>query len=79
MGGVAAVSKAESEIVAKFDGIIEYDLKVSELVENNTKSTIVISRSGEIRILDAENNKILTNMHVPYGSFLSVKDKQKSK
>ena len=78
VGGVAAVSKAESEIVAKFDGIIEYDgLKVSELVENNTKSTIVISRSGEIRILDAENNKILTNMHVPYGSFLSVKDKQK--
>ncbi|MBK6860794.1 MAG: DNA-directed RNA polymerase subunit beta' [Saprospiraceae bacterium] len=78
VGGVAAVSKAESEIVAKFDGIIEYDgLKVSELVENNTKSTIVISRSGEIRILDIENNKILTSMHVPYGSFLFVKEKQK--
>lgn len=41
VGGVAAVSKAESEIVAKFDGIIEYDgLKVSELVENNTKARL---------------------------------------
>ncbi len=78
VGGVAAVSKAESEITTKFDGVVEYDgLKVSELVQDGSKSMIVISRSGEIRILDAEANKMLTSMHIPYGSTLYVKEKQK--
>ncbi len=78
VGGVAAVSKAESEIISKFDGIIEYDgLKVSELNEAGVKSAIVISRSGEIKILDSETGKILTNSHIPYGSILYVKDRQK--
>jgi DNA-directed RNA polymerase subunit beta' len=78
VGGVAAVSKAESEITSKFDGLIEYDgLKVSELNENGVKSSIVISRSGEIKILDSDTGKILTNAHIPYGSILYVKDRQK--
>jgi DNA-directed RNA polymerase subunit beta' len=78
VGGVAAVSKQESEIISKFDGIIEYDgLKVSELNEAGVKSSIVISRSGEIKILDIETGKILTTAHIPYGSILYVKDRQK--
>jgi DNA-directed RNA polymerase subunit beta' len=78
VGGVAAVSKAESEILSKFDGIIEYDgLKVSELNEGGVKSAIVISRSGEIKILDSESGKVLANTHIPYGSILYVKDRQK--
>ncbi|MDQ3142320.1 MAG: DNA-directed RNA polymerase subunit beta' [Bacteroidota bacterium] len=78
VGGVAAVSKAESEILAKFDGIIEFDnLKLSELKENGSITKIVISRSGEIKILDAETKKLLSSAHVPYGSTLMFKDKQK--
>ncbi len=78
VGGVAAVSKAESEITSKFDGIIEFDgIKVSELVEAGVKTTVVLSRSGEIKILDSETKKVLTSSHIPYGSTLFVKDGQK--
>lgn len=55
VGGVAAVSKTESEIIAKFDGIVEFDaLRVADTVEGGTKSKTVLSRSGEIRLLDLE-------------------------
>ena len=71
MGGVAAVSKTESEIVAKFDGIVEFDsLKVADSVEGEAKSKIVLSRSGEIKLLDLETKKLLSSAHVPYGCLL---------
>ncbi|MBK9108234.1 MAG: DNA-directed RNA polymerase subunit beta' [Saprospiraceae bacterium] len=77
VGGVAAVSKAESEITTKFDGIVEYDgLKVSLFMQEGNKTTIVLSRSGELRILDNESKKMLTSMHIPYGSTLYVKEGQ---
>ena len=78
VGGVAAVSKTESEIIAKFDGIVEFDaLRVADTVEGGTKSKTVLSRSGEIRLLDLETKKLLSNAHVPYGSTLNVKEGQK--
>ncbi|MBK8955871.1 MAG: DNA-directed RNA polymerase subunit beta' [Saprospiraceae bacterium] len=77
VGGVAAVSKAESEITSKFDGIIEYDgLKTSHFIQEGNKSMIVLSRSGEMRILDSDSKKMLTSMHIPYGSALYVKEGQ---
>ncbi len=78
VGGVAAVSKTESEIVAKFDGIVEFDsLKVADSVEGEAKSKIVLSRSGEIKLLDLETKKLLSSAHVPYGATLNVKEGQK--
>ncbi|MBL0236530.1 MAG: DNA-directed RNA polymerase subunit beta' [Saprospiraceae bacterium] len=78
VGGVAAVSKAESEVNAKFDGIIEFDgVKYAESNEGGVKSFIVLSRSGEIRVLDSDTKKLLTSAHVPYGSTLLVKEGQK--
>ncbi len=77
VGGVAAVSKAESEIISKFDGIIEFDgLKVSQYIQEGAKTNIVLSRSGELRILDADTKKMLTSVHIPYGSALLVKENQ---
>ncbi|MBK7232535.1 MAG: DNA-directed RNA polymerase subunit beta' [Saprospiraceae bacterium] len=79
VGGVAAVSKSESEITAKFDGIVEFDgVKFAESTDDNgNRVHVVISRSGEIRIMDAETKKMLTSAHVPYGAFLLVKEGQK--
>jgi len=79
VGGVAAVSKSESEITAKFDGIVEFDgVKFAESTDDNgNRVHVVISRSGELRIMDAETKKMLTSAHVPYGAFLLVKDGQK--
>ncbi|MBP8726139.1 MAG: DNA-directed RNA polymerase subunit beta' [Saprospiraceae bacterium] len=78
VGGVAAVSKAESEITSKFDGLVEFDgIKLSSLLaENGSRINIVLSRSGELRIMDATSKKLLTNMHIPYGSVLQVKENQ---
>ena len=40
-------------------------------------SQVVMGRTGEIRILDKEKNRVLITNHVPYGAFLKVKDGQK--
>jgi DNA-directed RNA polymerase subunit beta' len=74
VGGIASVSKTESEIRSKFDGKIEFDnIKTTESEDGN----IVLSRSGEIRVLDTETKKVFATIHVPYGADLKVKDKQK--
>ena len=74
VGGIAAVSKAESEIISKFDAIIEFDnIKVTE-GDDNTR--IVLSRSGEVRLVDPETKKLFANHHIPYGSDLKVADGQ---
>ncbi len=71
VGGIASVSKAESEVIAKFDGKVVFDnIKFLEYNDNLT----VISRTGEIRVVDAKTGKVYSNTHVPYGSTLFVKD-----
>ncbi|MFZ1560223.1 MAG: DNA-directed RNA polymerase subunit beta', partial [Saprospiraceae bacterium] len=78
VGGIASVSKTESEITTKFDGVIEFDnMKVTEQVEGGSKTQVVLSRSGEIRVIDPETKKIYNSYFIPYGSTLLVKDKQK--
>ncbi len=80
VGGIASVTKTESEHVAKYDGVLEFDnIQTTELDENGSKTNVVLSRSGEVRILDEENKKILANMHIPYGSTLHIKGKRKIK
>ncbi len=80
VGGVASVSKTESESVAKFDGVLEFDnVSTIEYKEGDTTNDVVISRSGEIRILEPETKKVLANIHIPYGSNLFIKGKRKVK
>ncbi|MDX1683593.1 MAG: DNA-directed RNA polymerase subunit beta' [Saprospiraceae bacterium] len=79
VGGVASVSKAESQLIAAYDGVLEFDgIKTTE-VEGEEDKTVVLSRSGEIRIRESKGGKVLTTLHVPYGSDLLVKDKKKVK
>ncbi len=75
-GGTASLSKTESEIISKFNGRVEFDaIKVtSEKDENGAR--IVLSRTGEIRIIDVETGRQFVSLHVPYGSALLVENGQ---
>jgi len=80
VGGIASVTKTESELVSKFDGVLEFDnIKTTKYEEGDTVEEIVLSRSGEIRVIDPETKKVLTTMHVPYGATIFAKNKKKVK
>jgi len=80
VGGIASVSKTESQLVAKHDGNLEFDnVSTTSYTEGDKESEVVLSRSGELRILDPESKKILANLHIPYGSTLFIKGKRKIK
>ena len=80
VGGIASVSKQESELVSKFDGVLEFDnVKVTISKEGDKTTNVVLSRSGEVRIKDKETGKVFVTHYLPYGSDLHVKDKGKIK
>ena len=76
VGGIATVSKSESEVRAKFDGKIEFeDIRTVEAEddEGNLKQS-VLSRVGEVRIVNPETGRVYVSKHVQYGSDLFVKE-----
>ena len=81
VGGIAGSSSVESSLLAKFDGTVQFDGLRTVHTENNEgdKVEIVIGRTGEIRISDVENDRLLNTHNIPYGSTLSVKNGQKIK
>jgi len=76
VGGVAGSASVESGLQAKFDGTIQFDgLRTVDAVNNEGKKIkIVIGRTGEVRISDLKNDRLLITNNVPYGSMLNVKD-----
>ncbi len=79
VGGVAGSASVESSLLAKFDGTIQFDGLRTVLAENNdgAKVPVVIGRTGEVRIMDVKNDRLLITNNVPYGATLTVKDGQK--
>ena len=78
VGGIASVAKNESEIVSKFNGKIEFDnVKVVATEKDGKKNEVVLSRTGEVRIVDPASGKIFVSHHIPYGANIHVKDNQK--
>jgi DNA-directed RNA polymerase subunit beta' len=79
VGGVAGSASVESTLAAKFDGTIQFDGLRTVSIENNEggKSQIVIGRTGEVRIIDTKNDRLLITNNIPYGATLNVKDGQK--
>ncbi len=79
VGGVAGSASVESSLLAKFDGTIQFDGLRTVIAENNdgAKVPIVIGRTGEVRIMDVKNDRLLITNNVPYGATLTVKDGQK--
>jgi len=81
VGGVAGSASVESSLVAKFDGTVQFDGLRTVTAENNEgdKIQVVIGRTGELRIIDVKNDRLLITNNVPYGSTLLVKDGQEVK
>src|SRR6187200_2805547 len=79
VGGVAGSASVESTLYAKFDGTIQFDGLRTVHTENNEgqKVQTVIGRTGEVRIMDVKNDRLLTTNNIPYGATLNVKDGQK--
>ncbi len=79
VGGVAGSAATDSTMIAKFDGTIQFDGLRTVATENNEgdKIQVVIGRTGEVRIIDTKNDRLLITNNIPYGSVLNVKDGQK--
>jgi DNA-directed RNA polymerase subunit beta' len=76
VGGTASNITAESNVIAKYDGIIEVDeLRTVESKDGEGKKVdIVIGRLAELRIIDKKTSIALTTHNVPYGAKLYTKN-----
>jgi DNA-directed RNA polymerase subunit beta' len=81
VGGIASNVAAQSKLEAKYDGIIEIDELKTVKRKNPDGETVdvVIGRSAEIRIIDANTKIVLTTGNIPYGSQVYVKPNAKVK
>jgi DNA-directed RNA polymerase subunit beta' len=79
VGGTASNIAVDARIKSKFPGIVEFeDIRSIETTNNDgDKVTVVMGRSGEIKIIDPKSKKVLISNNVPYGAFLLVKDGDK--
>jgi DNA-directed RNA polymerase subunit beta' len=79
VGGVAGSAAVESTLTAKFEGTIQFDGLRSVTTQNNEGDAVqvVIGRTGEVRIMDTKNDRLLITNNIPYGATLAVKDGQK--
>jgi DNA-directed RNA polymerase subunit beta' len=79
VGGTASNIAVDANIKAKFPGVVEFEsIRTIETTDRDgNKVQVVMGRTGEIRILDKEKGRVLISNHVPYGSYLKVKDGKK--
>jgi len=75
VGGVAGKITEQSEIRAKYDGILEIDelRTVKRKDRKGEDAEVVLSRSTEMRIVDANTGIVLTTSNMPYGAYLYAK------
>ena len=78
IGGAASAVASESTIQAKFDGVVEFEnLRHVTYEADDGPQEIVLTRQGEIRIMDPdEDSRELTSYVVPYGAELLIEDGQ---
>ena len=74
-GGTASLFKSESEIVARYNGILEIDelRTLNKVSATGETQTIVIGRSAEMRIVDSNTRLTLSTYNIPYGAILYFK------
>jgi len=77
-GGTASRVSAESTIQAKFSGVLRFEnLRTVTYEESDGSKEVVLSRQGEIQIMDpVEDGRELTSYVVPYGAELLVEEGQ---
>jgi DNA-directed RNA polymerase subunit beta' len=81
VGGIAGNISEENKLHAKFDGVAEIeDLRTVKGENNDGEAVdIVISRSSEIKLVDAKTGLTLSTNNIPYGSQIFVKNGSKIK
>ena len=81
VGGIAGNISEENKLVSKFDGITEIeDLKTVKTKDNEGNDIdLVLSRTCEIKVLDADSGIVLSSNVIPYGSSIFVKNNKKIK
>jgi DNA-directed RNA polymerase subunit beta' len=79
VGGIASNIASESRVIAKYDGIVEFDeLRFVDATNSEGKAYIVVvSRLCEMRIIDPNTKIVLVSHNVPYGSKLYFNQKDK--
>jgi DNA-directed RNA polymerase subunit beta' len=77
-GGTAMLSQTENTLTARATGRLEFDsIRTVDGTDADGKPVqVVVSRTGEIRMVDTKSNRVLANNYIPYGSFLFVKEGQ---
>jgi DNA-directed RNA polymerase subunit beta' len=77
-GGTAMIGQTENDITARNNGKLEFDsIRTVDGMDAEGKTVkVVVSRTGEIRMVDPKNNRILANNYIPYGATLYVSDGQ---
>jgi DNA-directed RNA polymerase subunit beta' len=79
-GGTALLIASQSSVIAKFDGVIQFEnIRLVTYDDEEGETQIVVSRSGVINIIDPDSNRILTKYDAIYGAILKVKEGQKVK
>jgi DNA-directed RNA polymerase subunit beta' len=78
VGGTASNIAVDANIKAKFSGVVEFeDIRfVNTTSADGHENSVVMGRSGEIKIIEPKSKKVLISNNVPYGSFLLVKNGQ---
>lgn len=79
VGGVASSSATDNNMLARFDGTALFDgLRTTAYKGDDGEETImVIGRTGELRVVDEKNDRLLNTHNIPYGSILKIKNGQK--
>lgn len=81
VGGIAGNISEENKLTVKFDGIAEIeDLKTVKSTDNEGNEVdVVISRTSELKLVDAKTGITLSTNNIPYGSYIYVKPGKKVK
>ncbi len=81
VGGIAGNISEDNKLQAKFEGVAEIeDLRTVKGEDGDGKAAqIVISRTSEIKIVDAKTGITLSTNNIPYGSQLFIKNGAKIK
>ena len=75
VGGIASNIAAESNIISRYDGILEIEeVRTVDVKDANNKHQVVVGRLAELRIIDPRTQIVLTAQSIPYGSKLFAKN-----
>ena len=74
VGGTASNIASENEIIARYDGRLEFEELRTITKDDETKTEIVIGRTAEMRIVDINTGIALSNQFIPYGATVFFKD-----